>query len=278
MPPAIDGATKVLGLLGHHISYSLSPTIHNFSMQLMGLNQVYVPFDCAAGALPSLVKTLWDIGSPGFNVTQPHKFALASLLGWAGNRSINTAFRGDKGFLGKSTDGAGFQAALRHLGRDLKSFKKIVLIGGGGAASGIVEHLKGVGFGGEVLQFSRKGSVQGEIGSHMHLLLSVQLLEEALRSEGSDCLLVQATSGPHQGDDLAAFEPALDKYSGVVVDICYGKVSRLILAARAKGLVSQDGIPMLIEQARESQMAWWKQAAPYGAIEQELVGNKGVFS
>ena len=43
----ITGTTAVCGLIGHPVSHTLSPLIHNTLSQLLGIELVYVPFEVA---------------------------------------------------------------------------------------------------------------------------------------------------------------------------------------------------------------------------------------
>src|SRR5690606_33898183 len=99
-------------------------------------------------------------------------------------------------------------------------------------------------------------------------------LQEELFGRSGDTLLIQATSAPLHGEDLRSLCPALDKFHGVVVDLVYGTPSRLLTMAKERGLLAQDGIPMLIEQARLSQQFWWQKSAPYEVIA-EALGRQG---
>ena len=41
----IDGRSKIYGIMGHPVSHSLSPAMHNAAFQACGLNNVYAAFD-----------------------------------------------------------------------------------------------------------------------------------------------------------------------------------------------------------------------------------------
>ena len=40
----INGKTRLLGLLGDPVQHTLSPLIHNTLSDILGINEVYVPF------------------------------------------------------------------------------------------------------------------------------------------------------------------------------------------------------------------------------------------
>ena len=45
--PAIDGRTRVTGIIGHPVAHSLSPAMHNAAFAALGLNWRYVAFPVA---------------------------------------------------------------------------------------------------------------------------------------------------------------------------------------------------------------------------------------
>ena len=56
--PAITGKTKLTGLLGYPVSHSISPLMHNFSFQKLGLDYVYLCFQINEQTLEEAVKGL----------------------------------------------------------------------------------------------------------------------------------------------------------------------------------------------------------------------------
>lgn len=265
----IDGQTKMLGLIGHGISHSLSPKIHNYTASALGLNCIYVPIDVAPEGLEQVLGALDSIGAVGFNVTVPHKVAVGRLVTGA-PVSVNTLYRapgGTTGWQAASTDGEGFCTGLSHLGRDVTSFRKLVLLGSGGAVQALVQHLGGHSFEEvTVLRRSDRHDAAVEAVASWPLqfrpLVSDELASVVARSD-KDTLMVQGTSAPLRGDDLSHLLGGFAGYRGTFVDLVYGTPSALLSQAESLGLPCQDGLPMLIEQARCSQRLWWGKAASY---------------
>ncbi len=258
---AIDGATRILGLVGESIEYTMSPAMHNRAAAKLGVNAVYLPFSLPEAKIASFLDLMWGLGAVGFNVTQPHKGAVAKLVPGSGLGSVNTLFRGEHGWTAASTDGEGFARGLLRTGRELGSFAEIVMLGSGGAAQAIVEHLA-------------TASLQPKLTTLRRAeLQDATALTTALAGKGEETLLIQATSAPLKGDDLSSLTPALRDFRGVVCDLVYGKPSALYFAAVGKDLVAQDGEPMLIEQARLAQKLWWGKAAAYDEMAAALRGK-----
>jgi len=114
-----------------------------------------------------------------------------------------------------------------------------------------------------------KALVPASFPLHIHNL-EPDNLEKILNYRSGETLLVQASSAPLLGDDLAYLAPAISNFHGVVMDLTYGKTSAIYEAAVAKGLPCQDGLPMLIEQARLAQNYWWGKSADYDALARML--------
>src|SRR5262245_24031324 len=94
----IDGETRRMGVLGEHIAYTLSPRLHNFSANLLGLNVAYLALPLPPEAVSDFLRSAWSLGAVGFNVTTPHKALVAALFPAAGLTSGNTLYRGKTGW------------------------------------------------------------------------------------------------------------------------------------------------------------------------------------
>lgn len=267
----VDGRTKIMGLIGRGIGHTLSPRIHNKSIAYFGFNSIYVPLDFA-GDFPDryFFDAMWSTGAIGFNVTVPFKEAAARLFA-PEKLSVNTIYRGQAGFLAKSTDGQGFIRGLETLGAKLTDFDAVIFLGYGGAAKALEETFcsKIPDTPLFVLKRSREIPANTSHPKIKFASFTPRDLESTLRSLPNS-LVVQTTSAPLHGEDLASFAPALQKCGGGFVDLVYGTPSALLAKAQEMGLPCQDGIPMLIGQALQAQELWWGRSAPYHLIEQEL--------
>jgi len=258
----IDGATKLLGLLGEGIAYTKSPALHNRAAQLLGMNCAYLALPMPAASVKPFLDVSWTMGAVGFNVTTPHKAVVAKLFPECGLGSVNTLYRGDAGWKAASTDGEGFAKGVSRLGKALTDYERIVLLGSGGAAAAVRAHLEQMPGTRTLIELSRSSGN-----------LDLATLTASLAGHGEETLLVQATSAPQRGDDLSSLAPALKDFAGHVSDLVYGKPSALYFGAIAKDLTAQDGEAMLIEQARLAQRLWWGKAAPYDDMALALRGK-----
>jgi shikimate dehydrogenase len=149
---APTGATHVAGIVGgtRQVPLSLSPRIHNAAFRALGLDWVYVGFPVEEGAAPAAVAGLAAVGVRGFNVTMPHKVAVAACMdrleGLAATTgAVNTVAVRSGELVGWNTDGEGLLRYLRlDVGAQVEGAAVLVL-GAGGAARSAVAALAAAG-------------------------------------------------------------------------------------------------------------------------------------
>src|SRR5262245_51212299 len=88
-PMGISGTTRLVGILGWPVEYSLSPRMQNAAFAEVGLEWAYVPLPTPPEGLAEAVRGLVALGFSGANVTMPHKVAVTELCDTY-LRSVNT--------------------------------------------------------------------------------------------------------------------------------------------------------------------------------------------
>ncbi len=101
----ITGRTRLVALLGHPVSGSLSPEMQNVAFIERELDWAYVACDVVSELFELAVRGLAAAGFAGANVTTPHKKAAASLAE-TDLASVNTLVFEEGRILGHSTDAA----------------------------------------------------------------------------------------------------------------------------------------------------------------------------
>ncbi len=221
------------GLLGRKLSHSHSPEIHK---QLGSYD--YSLFEIEPEALPAF---LTERDFDGINVTIPYKKAIipycdrltevAQKLG-----AVNTVIRNPDGSLtGHNTDYFGFQSMLHHSGLQVDN-KKVLVLGSGGASNTVCAVLRELGA--RVIVISRSGENNyGNLGNHRDA-----------------ALLVNTTPvGMYPAVDEAPLSLDCFPHLEGVLDLIYNPLeTRLLLDARNRNLTTENGLWMLIAQAKES--------------------------
>lgn len=260
----MTGRTRLAGVVGWPVAHSRSPRLHNEWLRRYGIDGAYLPLPVAPGQLETALRGLQAAGFAGVNVTIPHKqeaFGLSDVLSPAARRcgAVNTlVFAPDGRLHGDNSDGQGFLDSLRAAGVD-PAAGPTLLLGAGGAARAIAASLQAEGVAVHLANRTRERA-DALAASLPDARNPVRVLDWAARdmAVGDQALLVNTTS---LGMGDAALPCSLDRADSMLVvsDIVYApRVTPLLAAARAHGLVTVEGLGMLLHQARVGFAAWFE--------------------
>ncbi len=256
-------------VIGDPISHSKSPLIHRFWLQKLGIDADYHAVQIAPADLGAYIESRADDADwRGCNVTLPHKIAIMEHVEDPGGirgsiGAVNCVLRQEGCLIGTNTDAGGFMAPIMDLPL---AGAHAVVIGSGGAAHAILFGLKQAGIG-QVTLLARNPLKGAALLARFGLKGDVKPLNSSLPSAA---LLVNCSSLGMAGQpdlllDLAPLPP-----SAVVYDIVYAPLeTKLLEAARERGLDHVDGLTMLIGQAALAFELFFGQAPPATA-EDEL--------
>jgi shikimate dehydrogenase len=280
----IAGTTKLLGVIGNPIEHSLSPLIHNRAIEVLDVDYSYLPFPIAAENLTTAIKGFEVIGVRGFSVTIPHKQAIMACLSEISATArligaVNTVWRKNDRWYGTNTDMEGFLAPLRKLDQHWQQTRAIVL-GNGGAARAVVVGLAQLGCP-EIFVLGRDQSKlevfqQSWENETLQKVLRISPLEELPRLLGKTELLINSTPvGMYPKIDGCPIDLSLldllpDK--AIVYDLIYTpSPTSLLDRAIARGLISIDGLEMLVQQGAAALKIWLqREDIPVEAMRQSL--------
>ena len=284
MPERITGKTGLIGLLASPISHSMSPTMHNEAFAFLGLDYVYLAFDCGADSLEAAVSGFRALGVRGFNVSMPNKTVVHKYLdkiepNAALSGSVNTVVNDGGVLTGYNTDGIGFMWAMNKNGIDIIG-KKMTVIGAGGAAGTICIQaaMDGVA---ELAIFNRKDAffavgekTAQDINEHtgcrarMFDIADVGALHEQIA--GSVLLTDATTVGMAPLEHLCNIpDPSLLRPGLVVADVVYSpRKTRLLEMAGICGCKYMNGLSMMLGQGAESFRLWTGMQMPVEHVEQ----------
>jgi shikimate dehydrogenase len=253
--------TDLYCVFGNPIAHSRSPVIHAAFAAQSGEDLTY---EARLAALDGFHKAVGDFvaaGGKGANVTVPFKeeaFRLSTRLSERAARAgaVNTlAFNGAEIF-GDNTDGAGLVAdATGNLGLALAG-KRILLLGAGGAARGVVAPLLAAKPAVLCLANRTANKAQALAAEFADVAVLEASDFQELAGKSFD-LVINATSASLSGESLP-LPAGIFAAGSLAYDMMYGKGETPFMAqARAQGAGRcSDGLGMLVEQAAEAFLVW----------------------
>ena len=268
---SINGETRITGIIGYPVRYSLSPIFQNYLFAKHGLNFVYLPFPVEDERFVEIaVRGLLYSGVAGLNVTIPYKekaVAVADrvdpLVEFVG--AANT-LKFEKGKIyAYNTDGPGFWDGVEKVKKIDYSSTTLVILGSGGAAKGIIGEAKFRGVKNYIL-FARTTSKAREIADK---LVNVEVtifpwnhMKDFLFSPGS--IIVNTTPLGMQGETIPLSWKFKDPASTIIADVVYMPLKTpLIRKAEELEIISIPGYIMLAGQGVKSFEIWTGQKADF---------------
>ncbi|MBK5105185.1 MAG: shikimate dehydrogenase [Burkholderiales bacterium] len=246
-------------VIGNPVAHSKSPLIHAAFARQTGQDLMYGQLLAPADAFIATADAFRAGGGRGLNVTLPFKveaFDYATLLSERAReaRAVNTLKFDDGVIFGDNTDGAGLVNDLLHNLGCAVAGRRILLLGAGGAARGVIEPLLQQ----RPAQFvlaNRTADKARRLAQDFHGALEAGTYA-ALTGRQFD-IVVNATSASLAGA-LPPLPPGVFASGAMAYDMMYGKGETPFLAfSRRNGAaLLADGLGMLVEQAAESFFIW----------------------
>lgn len=284
MESRISGHTGLLALIGSPVGHSGSPAMYNYSFERLGLDYAYVAFDIKAEEVADAIAAMKTFKMRGCNVTMPCKTEVVKYMDELSPAAriigaVNTIVNDDGKLTGYITDGEGFVNNLKDHGIDVKG-KKVVIAGGGGAATAIQVQcaLDGVR---EITIFNRTVSKACETAEKIRREVpdcTVNVFDiadvAAMTREIRTCeIFINATSvGMTPMDeesvvkDVSAFYPGL-----VVADAVYNpEETKLLREAKEAGCICVSGRGMLLWQGVAAFKLYTGQKMPVEEVKEKF--------
>jgi len=248
-------------VMGNPISHSKSPSIHTLFAEQTQQSILYTAIHVDLGGFKQAVGNFAATGGKGLNITVPFKQEAWELVSARSERAeragaVNTIKIEDDKLFGDNTDGVGLvnDLIVNH-GIELKN-KKILLMGAGGAARGVLipllkqkpyslfianrtpDRAKDL-----ASDFSDAGKISG--GGYEHI-----------PDEKFD-IVINATAASLQGD-LPPLPDTLLNDNASCYDMMYAAKPTpfMLWATEHNAAKVLDGLGMLVEQAAESFYIW----------------------
>ncbi len=281
----INSETKIVGLIGHPISHSFSPLIHNFAFELLGLNYKYLTFDVLPENLGDALRGIIALGITGVNVTIPHKESVIANLNDVSPEAriigaVNTIVNDNQRLIGYNTDVFGFTESIKKY-KEIISNAPVFIFGAGGSARAVIYSLI-TNFQPERIVIANRNISRAEgIARYFSQVLGYKNFEikefffpEIAGDIKSSRLIVNTTPiGMHPNiNDLPVQSDEIFHEAQIVYDLVYNPpMTKLLKVAQNKGAEVVSGIDMLILQAGKSFELWTGKEMPIAETKKFLL-------
>ena len=265
--------TQRLGIIGHPIGHSISPVFQQAALDHLAIDGVYEKWDVVPEGVGAFLDGLRAPGTLGINVTVPHKEAVVPFLDevddWASAAgAVNTIVNRQGRLTGHNTDGIGFLRALQDGAGFDPTGKRVLILGAGGAARGVVLALARAGAGSMVIANrteERAGRLAGLSESNGVSASACSLIDAAGAAETADLIVNCTTVGMSHGPDESCSPLSAEQIPSacLVNDLVYNPLETPLLREAAHaGASVLGGIEMLVYQGAASFEMWMEQPAP----------------
>ena len=291
MEKRISGHTRLLALIGSPVGHSGSPAMYNYSFEKLGLDYTYMAFDVKEEGVKQALDAMRLFNMRGMNVTMPDKVEAAHYMDELSPAAqiigaVNTIVNEDGKLIGHMTDGEGFVNNLKDHGVSIVD-KKLVVAGGGGAATAIQVQcaLDGAK---EITIFNKKdaffertlATAEKIKAAVPDCIVNVYDIddEDKLREEIATAdIFVNATIvGMKPMDDQSIIKDVSMLRSDLIVaDIVYNpEETKLLKDAKAAGCTCVGGKGMLVWQGASAFKLYTGEEMPVEGVKELLYGNK----
>jgi shikimate dehydrogenase len=258
----LEATADRYAVIGHPVSHSKSPVIHQLFAEQTGQNILYSAIDVEPEALETTIRDFFASGGRGLNVTVPHKTEVMHLMDSLTPQAklagaVNTISKLKDGTLeGDNTDGIGLITDLRDNLKFELMDSSILILGAGGASRGILPPLL--------------EQIPAEIVIANRTLETARGLANAFADLGNldACsfddlqgrrfhIIINATSAGLHGE-IPPFPPSIIGTDTVCYDLSYSmRDTPFVSWAKRHGCKrAYQGWGMLVEQAAESFAIW----------------------
>jgi len=253
-----------LAIIGHPVSQSLSPLMHNAALEAIGSSVRYEALD----VLPeNLSATLQELSRTrcGGNFTIPHKKAAMQAMRVVSDvahsvGAVNTFWSDGYGAIdGDNTDVAGFDKSVAEMLGKTPSGIRVAVLGTGGAAAAALTAID--------RWPDATASVHGrDLARAMSMRMRHSAVVRACSMRdpclGDADLVVNATP-IGMGNDEIPVDLSQLRRDAFVLDMVYGRSeTRFVREARESGHEAMDGLRMLLHQGVAAFVLWFGQEPP----------------
>ncbi|MNZ86589.1 Shikimate dehydrogenase [compost metagenome] len=275
----IDSHTILYGVIGDPIRHSKSPIMMNRAFRETGMNGAYMAFHVTENRLADFAAGVRAMGIRGVNVTIPHKLDIMKELdhideGARAIGAVNTIVNEDGRLIGYNTDGIGYVRSLKEEAEPELAGKRIVVIGAGGAARGIVYALAGE-KPEHVAIANRSVERAGQLAASFRDRCDIEAVSHERLQElcGQADVVINTTSvGMFPHIEETPVDAAWLKPGAVASDLIYNPIKTAFLKqAEQRGCRIHGGLGMFIYQGAYAFEYWTGRPAPVAAMRETVL-------
>jgi len=249
-------------VIGQPIAHSLSPVVHQLFGELTQRMINYTRTEATSDTFAQIVKDFQVSGAKGCNVTAPFKELAVSMCDQlsplalrAG--SVNTIhMQRDGSRVGHNTDGLGLVVDIQTNKRRKLESSRILLLGAGGAARGVVAPLLNTN--------PKQLHIANRTGEKAETLAALFSDMGSITSSDYDGLVVDEpydiiinATTPAVGGGMPTLPEALVDARTLAYDMTYATSDTSFMQwGKSLGGTASNGLGMLVEQAAESYLIW----------------------
>lgn len=255
--------TDKYAVIGNPIAHSKSPLIHKMFAEQTGQGISYEKIEAPLDSFKEKINELREKGYKGCNVTVPFKQSAYQLSNQRQYLSYDVVhahaantleFKSDGVHL-HNTDGIGLIRDIQDNRGVLLRGKRVLLMGAGGAARGVLSPLRDAGANITVANrtVDKAHSLADEFLAKRFSVSSCSY--EELAGKQFDIVINATSSG--LSDEMPDIPDTVFAVRSLAYDMMYGCETPFMKFARKHGAaVVSDGLGMLVEQAAESFFIW----------------------
>ena len=260
---------KFAGIIGYPLSHTLSPSMHNFIYQKLGIDVEYKKWEISPNNLKSHIEKINNENFIGANITVPYKEKIVPLLDEIRNEAkftgaVNTIVKNNNKLIGYNTDVYGIEQTL-----DIKLKNDVinnaVIFGAGGAAKAALFVLLQRGLNNLTIVNRTKSNALKMISKFNNVNCDQTIITLNEKSQiKSACLsadlIINTTILGMKGsgyEDISPIDSTFIDSNSVIFDMVYNPTKTpLIKIALERNANIIEGLDMLVYQAIKSIELW----------------------
>ena len=260
---------KFAGIIGYPLSHTLSPSMHNFIYQKLGIDVEYKKWEISPNNLKSHIEKINNENFIGANITVPYKEKIVPLLDEIRNEAkftgaVNTIVKNNNKLIGYNTDVYGIEQTL-----DIKLKNDVinnaVIFGAGGAAKAAIFVLLQRGLNNMTIVNRTKSNALKMISKFNNVNCDQTIITLNEKSQiksaclSADLIINTTILGMKNSgyEDISPIDSTFIDSNSVIFDMVYNPTkTQLIKIALERNANIIEGLNMLVYQAIKSIELW----------------------